>query len=140
MLFQILGSALAILAFGVINETPKKYLWCCAVMGAISGGVYLLVVGVNQNEIFAYFLSALVVTIVSHGASKILKVPTLVFLVAGILPTVPGSSLYRSVYYIINRADNLAINYFIETLAIAGVIALAIFAGESIYKAINMWK
>ena len=57
-----------------------------------------------------------------------------VILIAGILPTVPGAGMYRTVYYILlnNRAN--ASYYLIQTLEIAGVIALAIFIVDALFR------
>ena len=62
------------------------------------------------------------------------KAPVTVFLVSGILPTVPGASIYRSVYYLIQGASSLSNVYFMETLQISGAMAMAIFIVDSIFR------
>ncbi len=136
MILEIIGSAIAIFSFGIIMETPRKYLWTYAFMGAISGGAYLLCTFIFNDDLYGYLLSALLVTFVSNMLSKVLKVPTIVFLVAGILPVVPGSSVYRCVYHTIAMQNELALSYLIETLVYAGSIALGIFLGEGLNKVV----
>ena len=56
-----------------------------------------------------------------------MKAPVTVFLIAGILPSVPGAGIYRTVYYLIQGDQTLSTHYLISTLHTAGAIALAIF-------------
>lgn len=37
----IIGSFVATIAFSVLLETPRKYLWQTGIVGAVGGGVYL---------------------------------------------------------------------------------------------------
>jgi len=82
----------------------------------------------------ACFLSALVISLMAHLFARIFKAPVTVFLIAGILPTVPGAGMYRAVYYMI--ADDRAQSsfYLMQTLEIAGVIALAIFIVDAVFR------
>ena len=92
----------------------------------------------------AAFASTLVVACISHVFARLFKAPVTVFLVAGILPAVPGASIYRCVFYVIRSGSSLATFYFVETLQIAGAIAIAIFIMDSIFRLIQdnekRWK
>ena len=87
-----------------------------------------------MDVVAASFLSALVISLLAHTFARIFKAPVTVFLIPGILPTVPGAGMYRTVYYIItdNRAQSSY--YLMQTLEIAGVIALAIFIVDSLFR------
>ncbi len=85
----------------------------------------------------ATFISAMVITILSQIGARILKAPVTVFLIAGILPLVPGTGMYRTVYYTIHNDGALANYYLRQTLMIAGAIALAIFIIDSVYRVIT---
>ncbi len=130
----VLGSFIAIGAFATLIETPKKYLLHAGFTGAVGGFVYLLSMRCNQDPVLSSFLSALAIAITSHIFARIFKAPVTIFMIAGILPTVPGAGMYRIVYYIITRDSTKCSFYFIQTLEIAGMIALAIFIVDSIFK------
>lgn len=134
MIIKVLGAFLAIFAFATILETPKKYLWCAGTVGAIGWLVYLLAEGGGANEIFSTFLSACAIAFVSHLFARIFKTPVTVFLIAGILPTVPGAGMYRIVYYLIQKDSAMASFYIVNTLELAGVIALAIFVVDAVFR------
>ena len=76
-------------------------------------------------------LSILAVAFLSHILARIKKAPVTVFLIAGILPSVPGAGIYRTVYYLIQGDQTLSTHYLISTLHTAGAIALAIFITDS---------
>ena len=88
----------------------------------------------KMDVVLASFLSALAIAFVSHVFARVFKAPVTVFLIAGILPTVPGAGMYRIVYYIIENDREMCSYYLIQTLEIAGMIALAIFIMDTIFR------
>ena len=134
LLFGIVGSFIAITGFAVLLETPKKYLLHAGVTGAIGGGIYLYCTQREVDVVLASFLSALAIAFVSHVFARVFKAPVTVFLIAGILPTVPGAGMYRIVYYIIANDREMCSYYLIQTLEIAGMIALAIFIVDTVFR------
>ena len=134
LLFGIVGSFIAITGFAVLLETPKKYLLHAGVTGAIGGGIYLYCTQREMDVVLASFLSALAIAFVSHVFPRVFKAPVTVFLIAGILPTVPGAGMYRIVYYIIANDREMCSYYLIQTLEIAGMIALAIFIVDTVFR------
>lgn len=128
------GCFVAIMGFAVLVETPQKYILQAGFAGAAGGWVYYFSVQRGLDAVTASFLSALVISFLAHTFARLFKAPVTVFLIAGILPTVPGAGMYRTVYYIItdNRAQSSY--YLTQTLEIAGVIALAIFIVDSLFR------
>ena len=134
LLLVAAGCFVAIAGFAILLETPRKYIFQAGIAGAGRGGVYFFSVQHGLDVVLASFLSALVIALLAHTFARIFKAPVTVFLIAGILPTVPGAGMYRTVYYILlnNRAN--ASYYLIQTLEIAGVIALAIFIVDALFR------
>ena len=134
LLLVAAGCFVAIAGFAILLETPRKYIFLAGIAGAGGGGVLFFSVQHVLDVVLASFLSALVIALLAHTFARIFKAPVTVFLIAGILPTVPGAGMYRTVYYILlnNRAN--ASYYLIQTLEIAGVIALAIFIVDALFR------
>ena len=134
LLLVAAGCFVAIAGFAILLETPRKYIFQAGIAGSGRGGVYFFSVQHGLDVVLASFLSALVIALLAHTFARIFKAPVTVFLIAGILPTVPGAGMYRTVYYILlnNRAN--ASYYLIQTLEIAGVIALAIFIVDALFR------
>ena len=131
---QVAGSFMAVLSFGLVLEMPKRYLIWSGLTGAVCWLVYLLVKGSTGSMIFGAFLSSLSVALMAHVFARRLRAPVNMFLVPGILPLVPGTSIYNSVYYIIRNQREQSVYYLTETLQIAGAIALAVFLMDSLFK------
>lgn len=134
MIIQTVGAFLAVISFSLILELPRKHLVLAGGIGAAGWLVYLLVEAAAGSVIAAAFLSSLLVALASHISARIFKAPVTVFLVAGILPSVPGASIYRSVSYVISNNPQLSSHYLVETLQISGAIAMAIFIMDSLFR------
>ena len=134
VILGVIGSFVAIYGFAILLETPKKYLPHAGVIGAIGGFVYLISLQISPDVVRASFFSALAIAFTSHTFARVFKAPVTIFLVAGMLPTVPGAGMYRIVYYIIAGDNAMSGYYFIQTLEIAGMMALAIIIVDTIFK------
>lgn len=80
------------------------------------------------------------VALLSHILARLKKAPVTVFLVSGILPAVPGAAIYRCVYYLIQDEMGLSMSYLVETLQIAGAIAMAIFIMDSLFRLFLLYQ
>lgn len=134
ILLRSAGALLAVISFGTVVEMPKKYLIRAGAVGGFGWLAYLLVEKYTLSAPLAAFLSSLVVAGTSHLFARKLKAPVTVFLVAGILPSVPGASIYRSVYFMIRDSRSMSTYYLVQTLQIAGAIAMAVFFIDSLFR------
>lgn len=134
MIIKVVGAFLAIFSFAVLIETPKKYLLWAGVVGAIGWLVYLVAGNLGLNDVFSSFLSAFAVAFVSHVFARIFKTPVTVFLIAGILPTVPGAGMYHIGYYLFQQDMGMTGYYITSTLQIAGAIAGALFIVDAAFR------
>ena len=141
MIVRVIGAFIAIYAFAVVLETPKRYLWCAGTVSAVGWFVYLLSQQLGTDEVMATFLSAATISIVSHIYARVFRAPVTVFLVAGILPTVPGAGMYRIAASFIAGDSGMAAQHLITTLELAGVIAMGIFLVDAIFRLFQRgWK
>lgn len=141
MIVRVLGAFLAIYAFAIVLETPKKYLWCAGTVSAVGWFVYLLSQQMGMDDVMATFLSATAISVVSHIFARVFRAPVTVFLVAGILPTVPGAGMYRIASSFIAGDSGMAAQHLITTLELAGVIAMGIFVVDAIFRLFQRgWK
>ena len=83
----------------------------------------------------ASLYSAVAAAVVSHIFARVYKTPVTLFLIAGVLPTVPGNGMYQTVHYLIDGNEAMSEFYLIQTLEIAGVISLAIFVVDTFFQA-----
>ena len=126
---QVAGSFMAVLSFGLVLEMPRKYLGWSGLTGGVCWLVYLVVKAGTGS-----------MALMGHLFARIFRAPVSVFLVPGILPLVPGTSIYNSVYYVIRNSREESMYYLVETLQIAGAIALAVFLMDSVFKLVGKKK
>ncbi len=136
MISQILGAFFAVAAATIILESPKKFILPAAFVGASGWFVYLLFLKVF-GPVPATYISGLVISTESHIFSRIFKVPVTIFFLPGFFPLFPGSGMYLAVYEFIKGHTSLAQGELIVTLQIAGMIALAIFTIDTVFKVLK---
>lgn len=134
MLLGCIGIFIAMVGFAIMTETPKKYLLIAGLVGTASGFIYLLGIKLGFGTVLSSFLSALTAALISHIFARIFKAPVILFLIAGILPTVPGGGMYRIAAGVLDNSSTMVFNSFIEVLEIAGAIALAIFIMDAAFR------
>ncbi|MBE6665487.1 MAG: threonine/serine exporter family protein [Ruminococcaceae bacterium] len=130
-LFAAFSAGVAIIGFYLLFDTPKKYFFVCGLNAAFAWSVYLITDSCGLNGLWASFFSTLAADFFAYYSARILKAPMILFLVAGILPMVPGISIYQGVYsfmFGIGNASEILTGAFMTT----GVIALAIFLMDTV--------
>lgn len=126
MILSIVSAFISTIGFSIVFHAQRKHLLICGGIGAISWTTYLLLNRDNQSSVLASFLSTLIVAALSYILAKKRKAPITVFMIAGIIPLVPGLGLYRMMAALLEENYSLALSYASLTFEIAGVIAGAI--------------
>jgi uncharacterized membrane protein YjjB (DUF3815 family) len=137
MLIGIISAFFASLLFSIIFNIAKKNLLYCGLIGAIGWSAYLIMIRLGSDTILATFVGSLSITAVAYLLAILQKTPATVFLVPGIVPLVPGSSLYQSIYYYTQRDYDLFQQYAFEALSAAIAIAIAVITISAIYRFIR---
>lgn len=139
MIWQIAGAYIAALAGSIFLEAPKKHIYHTGFVGAIGWATYLLFLNV-YGPVISTYIAGLVISTLSHILSRIFKMPVTVFFIPGVFPLVPGLSMYRAVYHFINGFSQIGQNFLEETIKISGMIALAIFTIDMVFKIISKFQ
>lgn len=126
MIMQIIAAFFATLSFSVLFNVDKKELILCGLNGSVGWLFYNLSLENNFSIITSTFIFSVIITSMSRFLANIRKTPITVFLISGIIPLVPGAGVYYTMYNIINGKNAEAALKGIETLRIAGAIAIGI--------------
>jgi len=134
ILIQIGLSFLATSCFAVIFNAPVKVIPWCGIVGSLGWTIYHLLAQSGVYEVHATFIGAFVVSIVAHIYARRLRMPMIVFSVAGIIPLVPGSIAYNAMRNIV-EVDYLAgMEYGMRAFLISGAIAMGLVFAEVIMQ------
>ena len=124
-------SAIAVVGFALLFEIHPRLMPYCALCGAISWAVYLVADYFGASGIWSTFYATLAVDLFSHISARTLKTPVIIFLISGLLPLVPGISIYKSVYFVM-YGEGDAGETLLGAILCVGAIALAIFLMDTL--------
>lgn len=123
-LLQIAMAAVGTLGFSIYFRVSERNVVASTVGGAIGWAVYLLVFHWCTNLFLANFAAACVVYIWSVVMARLLKAPSNTYLIPGIIPLLPGGTLYYTMSGLVNEDMELfstnGINTVWITFGIAG--------------------
>ena len=118
------------------NTNKYDVLWG-AVLGALGWVSYLIVLKTGGSSMYAYFLGAFVVALLSEILATIIKNPATVYVLPGLLPLVPGGGMFQTMRAAVNGNMESALSLGFSTLGAAGAIALGIAIASSIARLIS---
>ena len=140
MIVQMIGAFFAVYGFGMVLNVPKKFVPYAGAAGAVGWAVYLMVDEAADFFLLSNFVSAFVISLLSHIMARIFKAPVTLFIIAALMTMVPGAGMYRIAYSAIQGDSSMTLFYVIQTLEIAGVIAVAVFLTDTIFRLHRMFK
>ncbi len=127
---QLTAAFVGTIGFSILFGAPRRYYVECAIAGLIGWGLYILLIrSAFISPVGAAFFGALAVAIYSEISAIVRHCPTIVFLICGIIPLVPGGGIFWTAYYLVSEQLSLAATTGFTALkvaiAIAGGIILA---------------
>lgn len=125
---QILMGGLGTLGFNLLFHIRGKKLVLATLGGVISWAVFLVLEPVLPGEAVRYFVAAAVVTAYGEILARVEKTPTTTFLVPSIIPLIPGSALYYTMNYALNKQWSQFAGQAFYTLQLALALAVGIIA------------
>lgn len=129
MIVQLIVAVISTLAFAVLFHVPRKEYFYCAVNGGLGWMVYKFSLSCGIGVPVSSLWATLTLTLVARILSALRKMPSTVFLLAGIFTLVPGSGVYYTAYYLIMNELSQCTAKGIETFKVAGAIVLGIIFG-----------
>ena len=134
---------LGTVAYVVLFNIPRKYYLSCGMIGVVSWLVYLAVFGAASSAAAASFAAVVAAVFLSRMLTVRMKCPITIFLLAAIIPVVPGAGIYYTVYYLVTNQLPLAAETGIEAVKTAFGIVLGIAFVVSIPREvfqIHYWR
>ena len=133
MITQFMYAWLATYYFSIIFNVKGNKLIFSAFGGGIAWIFYYISTSHYSSGI-SFFIATFVLTIYSEIVSRYLKTVVTSILIPGLIPLVPGSGIYHTMLSIIEKKPMEAFFKGIDTLNIAGAIALGIIVISSTVK------
>ena len=131
---QLVTSFITAVAFAVIFRINKRHLIHVGIGGALTYAIYYTVLYFMSSLFVAAFISTMATALYAEIFARIRRAPAVVFLLPGIIPTVPGGSLYRGMRDLLLRdlsgaADNLVATVEVGIGIAGGIVTVSIVFG-----------
>ena len=116
----------ALLGIAVIFDVPpKKLLW--AMVGSIISCVLMLIGDkYGLDPLISNMIATAVPCVYCEIMARVLKTPTTIFMIPSLLPLVPGSRLYYTMFYLFSGEQTLFMENMLAAVKICTGIAMAI--------------
>lgn len=123
VLIHCLFSYLSTITFGIVTNVPRKLLNACGITGAVGWMIYWSTKNLEAGAIFANFLGAIGIGLLSIYFSRKKKMPMTIFNIPSLVPLVPGGPAYQAVRSIVLGDYVLGFHSIIKVIMTAGAIA-----------------
>ena len=136
--FLLVPANVASFAFGILFNTRGKKLIFAAICGALGWFVYKFSLLLGYTDITSLFLASISLSIYSEIFARVLKTPVTTFVIAALIPLVPGGGMYYTMVEAISGNIMKSLETGIKTMASAGALALGIVLVSTITKTITI--
>ncbi|MGX7148941.1 threonine/serine exporter family protein [Enterococcus ureasiticus] len=123
VVIHCLFSYLSTVTFGIVTNVPRKVLNACGLTGAVGWMIYWSTKNLEAGAIFANFLGAIGIGLLSIYFSRRKKMPMTIFNIPSLVPLVPGGPAYQAVRSIVLGDYVSGIHFIIKVIMTAGAIA-----------------
>lgn len=134
LLVRLIASFIGSCSFAVVFKINKRHLLYVGFLGFITYFVYDLVMYLMPSAFAAAFVSTTVATVCGEVLARKNHAPTIVYLVTGLIPTVPGADSYYCMKYLLEQDMTRAMEKLVSTVQVAlgiagGIVVVSIAFG-----------
>lgn len=137
---QNISTFIACAGFAIIFNIHGLGICICAFGGVLTWVVYCLAGYLGLDIYVSYFLAAVFAAIYSEVMARIRKYPAISYLVVAIFPLIPGAGIYYATSYLMQGDRPAFVQKALQTIGIAGVIAVGILMVSTIVRLWTTWK
>lgn len=128
-MINLLWAALGTLGFGLIFKVNKDKLIFVMIGGFLNYLAYFITYKLTNNIFLSSALCAVTTSLYSECLALMLKCPTTIFVLTGLIPSVPGSSLFYMMQNLVLNNSTEALNQGIITIeVILGIVSGMLFS------------
>ena len=122
----IIASFVATLGYALIYNIRGKNLMIASLNGAFSWAVYLICQHFFDSVVFSFFMAGVATALYAELGAYFYRTPVTVYLIPGIIPLVPGLTVYRTVESGLFGELSAFGEGLLSTIKIGGAIALGL--------------
>lgn len=124
-IMQTAAAFIGTIAFALLFGVPRRFYLGCGMVGGIGWAAYLIA-AVWCSSAVSCLIATMTVVLLSRFAAIAKRCPVTIFLIAGIIPLVPGAGVYWTAYYLVTDQPEIAMSTGYQALKNAAAIVLGI--------------
>ena len=132
-----IAAFIACIGFSFLYNIHGKNILVASVCGAVAWAVYLIVDIYVDSLCIPFFVSGMSIALYSEIAAYVCKAPVTVYLIPGIIPLVPGLTIFRTMEACLTGEVMEFSLGCINTLKIGGSIAIGLIFISSLFRLIR---
>lgn len=137
---ECLASAIGCLGFSILFNVHGKGIGFCMLGGVICWFAYCVAESLGGSEGMATFIASFMIAVYSEVMARVRKCPAIGYLVLGLIPLIPGSSLYYTMNYAVRGNMEMFSLQGMKTIELAGLLAAGILLVSTSMRMWLVWK
>ncbi len=137
---ECLAGAIGCLGFSILFNVHGKGISLCLLGGVICWAAYCFAEAMGGSDGTATFFASFVIAVYSEVMARIRKCPAIGFLVLGLIPLIPGASLYYTMNYAVRGNMEMFSIQGMKTIELAGLMAAGILLVSTTMRMYLVWK
>lgn len=133
---MMLGGAISAGAFAFSSYAPARALLPTALLGTVSATAFIAAYRAGLGVAWPAALAAIIVGLISYTIASRIKVPTLVLVVAGVVPLLPGLSVYRGLAHL-SAGDSGGLVELMNAAVVLLALAAGVILGEYVAQPVR---
>lgn len=138
MALQFVFAFFATAGFTLIFNIPHRHIFCASFAGASGWLIFQYLIVINQPTVIAGLVASCLVAALAEVFARIFREASLIFVIPGILPLVPGAGMYKTMLAFLHEDISAAAKIGTETLMLTGAIAVGILIVSSIVRGLTV--
>lgn len=132
-MIKIIYAALGTLGFGMLFNANKNKLLYIVLGGILNYIAYFITFEMTKSDFLASVFCAFIISCYAFVMSRLIKCPSSIFIITGLIPSVPGGTLFYTMQNLVMGDLALANKYGITTIE----VILGIVSGMLLWSAVS---
>lgn len=137
---ECITTFVACIGFNIVFNIHGRGSFLCALGGCLTWAVFRLCQTYLFDGMLSYFVAAFFAATYSEVMARIRKCPAISYLVVSLFPLLPGAGVYRTTAAIMSGNLESFSSYAIQTVAIAGSLAVGILIVSTIARLWSVYQ
>lgn len=134
MWIDLISSFFISSSVSIVNNVQRRYIYLCGLSGVITMGVYSLF-NTFLGETISSLLACIALSFFSHSIGYITNLPSMIFVVSGVMPILPGGLLFNAINALAKNDYTQASLLGIEALLVGFAISIG-FLFDQVFSVI----